>query len=79
MHFFYSIRQLLNGKECDIAKSNKLSKSSSSESSPIVSASERNVEDEPEVHVRTQDEVNEQIRNYIAPLTKQLEDLTRLI
>ena len=31
------------------------------------------------MHVLTQEEVSEQIRNHIAPLTKQLEELTQLI
>ena len=53
-----------------------MSESSSIESSPIMNAPELNVEDEPEVHFLTQVEVNEQIRSHIAPLTKQLEDLT---
>ena len=56
-----------------------MSASNSTESSPIVNALERHVEDEPEVHVLNQEEVNEQMRSYIARLTNQLEDLTRLI
>ena len=56
-----------------------MSKINSTGSSPIVNASERNVEIETEVRVLTQEKVIEQIRNHIAPMNKQLEDLTRLI
>ena len=44
-----------------------------------MSASECIVEDESEAGILTQEEVNDQIRSYIDPLTKQLEDLIRLI
>ena len=37
-----------------------MSESNGTESSPIVSAQERNVEDEPEVHILTQEDVTEQ-------------------
>ena len=53
-----------------------MSENYSTKSSPIINAPKHNVEDEPEVHVLTQKEVNQQIRNYIAPLTKQLENLS---
>ena len=33
----------------------------------------------PEIQTLTQEAVNEQIRGFIAPLTRQLEDLTRLM
>ena len=73
---FDSIRQLRNGKKYGTAISIKMSECASAESSPIMNASERNVEDEPEAHVSTQDKVNDQIKNHNAPLTSQLEDLT---
>ena len=41
-----------------------------------MNALERNVDNEPEAHMVTQEEVNEQIEKHIAPLTKQLEELT---
>ena len=56
-----------------------MSENNSTESSPVRNAPECNVEDEPEVYILTQEDVNEQIGSHIAPLTKQLEDMTRLI
>ena len=42
--------------------------------------SSENVEgDVLELHTLTQEEVNEQIKELIAPLTRQLEELTRLV
>ena len=55
-----------------------MNESNSTEGSPIKTAPERNVDDEPQVHDLTQEEVNEQIRNRNAPLTKQLEEFIRL-
>ena len=40
---------------------------------------EDDVNSETEARILTHDDVNEQIRSYIALLTKQLEDLTRLL
>ena len=39
----------------------------------------KNSDSESKPHNLTQEAVHEQIKNYIAPLTKQLEDLTQLI
>ena len=79
MQSFDSIQQLKNGKKYDTANGKKISENSYVESSPITNLRERNVEDEPEVHVLTQEELNAQIRNHIGPLSSQLEELTRLI
>ena len=65
MQSFDSIKQLRNGKTYDTAYSIKMRQNNSTESSPIIKALERNVEDEPEVHVVIQKEVNEQIINHI--------------
>ena len=51
----------------------------STEGSPIMMAPKHNNDDEPEVHALTQQEINEQIICHFNPLSKQLEDLTRLI
>ena len=51
----------------------------STEGSPIMMAPKHNNDDEPEVHVLTQQEINEQIISHFNPLSNQLEDLTRLI
>ena len=79
MQSFDSVWQLRNGKKYDTANTLKMNDSKNTESSPIVNAPGRNARDELEVHALTQEEVNEQVRNHIGPLTKQLQDLTRLI
>ena len=56
-----------------------MSQRNSAESSFIMITLKCNVGGELEVHVLTWKEVHKQIRNKIAPLTKKLEDLTRLI
>ena len=61
MQSFDTIWHLRNGKQNN---SLKISERSSTEISPIVNASERNFEDESEVHVLTQ-EVNDSIRKHI--------------
>ena len=37
------------------------------------------VEESPDIQTLTQEVVNKQIKGFIAPLTRQLEDLTRLV
>ena len=69
MQFFDSVWQSRNGKKYDTANSLKMNDSNNTESSPIVNAPGRNARDELEVHVLTQEEVNQQVRNHIAPLT----------
>ena len=44
-----------------------------------MNAPERKIAEESDARTLTQGKDNEQIRSYIAPLTDQLEDLTRLI
>ena len=56
MQYFDSIRQLRSAKEYETATSINMSESNSSESNPIIKARERNIDDEPEVHVQTQEE-----------------------
>ena len=56
-----------------------MSASSSSGNKPAMSNYADNLKIESKKRILTQEEVHEQIRSYIAPLTKQLEDLTRLI
>ena len=72
MQSFDSIWQLKNGKNNENALSIVISESNSSESSLIMNAAECNVEDESEACIVLQEEFNEQIKKYIAPLTKQL-------
>ena len=50
-----------------------------SENCPIKNAQERNIDEESAARILTQDEVNEEIKGCIVPLTKQVENLTWLI
>ena len=56
-----------------------MSENNSFESSRIMSATEDSGNNESEARIQTQEEVHYQIKNYFPPLTKRLEDLTRLI
>ena len=51
----------------------------SSEASDILNALREKTDSESETRILTQKEVDELIKTYIAPLNKQLEDLTQLI
>ena len=66
---FDSIQQLKNGKKYHTVNSTKMNESNSTGGSPNINALERNVENELEVHVSTQEKVNEQIGNHIAMVT----------
>ena len=50
-----------------------------SEISGLLKAHRDDVDSDSNVRILTQEEVKEKIKSYIAPLTKQLEDLTWLI
>ena len=78
MPVFDTIVELWNGKKYKTATNINMKKSNSSETSPIMSAHENNVRNDSEARILTHKEVDEQIRNYIAPLTTQAEDLTWL-
>ena len=78
MPLFDSIRELRNGKKYKTATIS-MSEGNSSEANPIIIAHENKSDKECETHILTQEEFDEQIRDYIAHLTRQLEDLTRLI
>ena len=51
----------------------------SSENNDLLNAHWSNLEFDSEPHILTQEAVVEEIKNYITPLTEQLEDLTRLV
>ena len=63
-----STRQLRNGKKYGTAT--RISMSECSESSPIMNALERNLNEESESRILKQEEVDQKIRSHIAPLTK---------
>ena len=67
-------RELRNGKRYSRSAERKMSHDGSTEELVNRSSSE-NVEGEsPEIQTLTQEAVNEQIRGFIAPVTRQLED-----
>ena len=72
-------RELRNGKRYQRSIECTMSDHGSTEENATGISSE-NVEGEgPEIQTLTQEAVNEQIRGFIAPLTRPLEELTRLV
>ena len=72
-------RELRNGKRYQTFFERIMSNNGSTEESANRSSSE-NVEGEvPEFQTLTKEAVNEQIRGFFGPLTRQLEELTRLV
>ena len=72
-------RELKNGKRYQTSIERTTSDDGSTKENAIWISS-KNVEGElPEIQKLTQEAVNEQIRGFIAPLTHQLEELTRLV
>ena len=76
---FDTIRELKNGKKYETTANISISENNCAEIIPTVSAYESNTDTECETRIVTQEEVDEQIRNYNVSLTRQLDDLTRLI
>ena len=56
-----------------------MTKFSCSETSNLLNTRRGNTDSASEARILTQEEVDEQIKTYNAPLTKQLEDLTQLL
>ena len=71
-------RELRNGKRYQNSIERTMRNQSSTEEIANRSSLE-NVEEAPEFQTLTQEAVNEQIRGFITPLTRQLEELTRLV
>ena len=67
-----TIRVLRNGKKYETATITIMSENSSS-------GKNDDVDSESETRIPTQEDVNEQMRSCIVPLTKQLEDWIRLV
>ena len=74
-----TLEETRKGEKYETVTNNNLSESNSSEPNSIMSALENNTDNESKGRILTQVEVDEQIMNYIVPLTRQLEDSTRLI
>ena len=79
MESFDSIRKLRNVKRYNTITDTTLSENSCSEDNPVVNSHETNENESPETRAFTQEEVNEKIKTFIAPFTRQLEDLTRIV
>ena len=79
MPAFDIVQELGNGKKYETATSINLIESNFYERSPILSAHKDNVSIVSEARILTQEEIDDQIKIYITSLTKQLENLTRLI
>ena len=74
-----SYRELRNVKRYNTNPDSEMSDSGNVEVNRR-STSPENVEEEiPEIHTLTQEEVNQQIKGFTAPLTRLLEELTRLV
>ena len=74
-----SNRELKNGKKNDAACTSIKNKNSSSDGSRAMNSPEANENEGPEIRAITEEEIDEPINSFIAPLTRQLEDLTRLV
>ena len=76
---FDSIRELTNSKRYYTASNPILSENGSSESCLALELPETNGNEGPEIRALTQQDVEEQNKSFIAPLTKQLKVLIQLI
>ena len=74
-----SYRELKSGKRYNTSLWRTMSENDSIEEDSAGNSSENFDEEVPEIHTLTQEAVNEQIKGFIAPLTRQLEELTRLV
>ena len=72
-------RELRNGKCCQTSDEREMRNHASTEEIAHRSSSENVGGEIPEVQTLTQEAVSEQIRGFIAGLTRQLEELIRLV
>ena len=72
-------RELRNGKRYQTSDEREMSHHGSTEEIANRISSENGKGENPEIQTLTQEAVNEQIRGFIASLTRQLEELTRLV
>ena len=75
---FDTIRELTISKNNETTTNTSMSENKSSETNYFMSAHGNNTGNKSETRILFQEEVDEQIRNYIALLTRQPEVLTRL-
>ena len=70
MPVFNTHRELKNGRSYDRLANNKLTETSGSKTTDLQKAHSGNTDSECEARILAQEEVDEQIKTYIAPLTK---------
>ena len=76
---FDSYRELRNGKRYNTNSGQTVSEKSSTEDNRAGNSSENIEEEVPEIGTLTQEAVNEQIKEFSNPLTRRLEEMTRLV
>ena len=79
MPVFNKHRELRDGKRYNTLPNSGMTATKISEHNDTLKTHKSNTNFEFEARILTQEEVDEQGRTYFAPLTKLLEDLTRLI
>ena len=72
-------RELRNGKRYQTSDEREINHHRSTEEIANRSSSKSVEGENPEIQTLTQKGINEQIRGFIAPLTRQLEELSRLV
>ena len=79
MPTFDPYRELWNGKRYIMNTNDKIGENGSIENDRMDNPSENIGEDLPEDRLLTHEAVNEQMKKFIVPLTRQLKELTRLV
>ena len=79
MPVFNTHRELRISNRYDTLKNGRMTENSMSEKCDSLNAHRDNVDSQSKARILTKEEVHEYIETYITSLTKQLEDLTRLI
>ena len=74
-----SYRELGNGKRYKTGSDRTMSENASVEDNRAGHSAENTEQEVPKIRTLTQEAVNEQIKGFIAPLTNQLKELTRLV
>ena len=78
MQSLNSVRELRNRKRYNTARSTVMSENNGPESNPAMNSQWTNENEEPE-NRNLKQELIEQIKSFIVSLTRQLNDLTRLV
>ena len=79
MSVLHTLQALRNSKKYEMIANIRMSENDGSQTNALPKTNASNAAFASETGILTQKEVDEQITNYIAPMTRQLENLTRLI